>query len=367
MKICLDGIGITHLHGTKLYTYTYELYNHLFKMYSQPKYHVIWHDKNLPHKWKKNKKIKFQNLYINRIEDDYSFLEEYLNQNNIKLYHSLHNGFSIPNKKVCPYITTIYDLSILYKDDNLNKKYEKKFYRKLPKAIGKSDYIIVLSDLLKTQLVEKYPKVEKKIIRIYPGIGEAFYRFKDQTKPCEKKYLLYIGGLYQRKNIERIMDICKLIFLEDPQMKLLIVGKTSGQREQDYKKIKYYAHQLNIQDNVKFTGEVPYSKMSEIYRRALFLFNFSEYEGFSFSTLESAASGVPIICLKTPLMEELLEDAAVYVKGDPYEIKNIIWNIKENQRLYEDISKKEIRISKKYSWEKSIRQLVKIYEKVMYS
>ncbi|WP_199873002.1 glycosyltransferase family 4 protein [Inediibacterium massiliense] len=367
MEICLDGLCITHLTGTGLYTYAYELYNHLFRLYGQPNYHIIWDDSELVSSWEKNKKLTFEDIPINRIQNDYRILETYLKGKNIQLYHSLHNGFSIPNKKVCPYITTVHDVSPFYKGYDIDSKYENNFFRKFPNAMEKSDYIIAVSDFLKKQIVQQYPQVKNKVVTIYPGIGECFYETENQTKNMEKTYLLHVGSMHTRKNIEKIMDVCELIFKENKELKLLIVGKNDGKREEDYLRLKYYAHQLNIQDHVVFTGEISYKNMVSIYRKSLFLFNFSKYEGFPFSALEALACGVPVVCRKTDFMQEILKQSPIYVdENDPNKIKNKILELKNNQKEYKKISEEGRRFSQKYNWGHATKKIVQIYEKAMY-
>jgi hypothetical protein len=88
MKICIDGFAMSHLLGTGLYTYTYELLNNLFTLYPQPTYKLLCDSDNIINEWYKNNKLEYLNLKLNRKENNYSLLENFLEKNKVDLYHS---------------------------------------------------------------------------------------------------------------------------------------------------------------------------------------------------------------------------------------------------------------------------------------
>ncbi len=111
MKICLDGIGISQLHGTGLFSYSYGLLSNLLKMYPQPKYELIWDRETDSELWRRYGNLEFIRLGINRKDNDYRLLEEHLASSRTNIYHSPNNGLSIPQNKVCKYIISVHDLS----------------------------------------------------------------------------------------------------------------------------------------------------------------------------------------------------------------------------------------------------------------
>lgn len=110
MNVCIDGIGVTRLFGTSLYSYTYELIDNLLDIYPQPHYDIVWDSLLPPGLWNKHRNISFSNPHINRRQNDYSRLEEHIRNNKINIFHSPNNGFSIPPVKAAKYVMTVHDL-----------------------------------------------------------------------------------------------------------------------------------------------------------------------------------------------------------------------------------------------------------------
>lgn len=372
MKICFDGIAISHFKNTGMYTYTYELINELLNLYPQPKYKIVTNTghKNNPFE---SRNIEFVEIQLNRKENDYSPLENYIVNNKIDIYFSLNNGFSIPNEKHCKHIMTVHNLLSCSQPNYVDKKYFKKFNTVVPNALDKSDRVIVVSEFIKNEILTYYDIPEKKIIVNYPILPKIFkkinpIRSKSFIKNKYKIYgefILFVGSIHIRKRLDILLRAFKEILKYDDSLNLVIVGSTKGKREQYAQKLKQYAKQLSIHHRIIFTGLVDHKDLPYFYNSALCSVNLSDYEGFPTSSIEALACNTPIICSKTSSFIEILGSSAAYVNNNNVnELVSAILRISNSPNYI--ISKEKIsqQISK-YSAENSIKNIVKVFESIM--
>lgn len=114
------------------------------------------------------------------------------------------------------------------------------------------------------------------------------YNIDDDTE-----FFLYVGRINVVKNLKFLLNAIKLYREYGRKFKLVLIG--SGQ---DYKKITKYAHKLNLDDVVEFTGSI-YDKdlIAKHYARAdLFCFP-SLYDCSSIVQIEAASQHTPTLFL----------------------------------------------------------------------
>jgi len=372
MKICIDGLGVTHLMTTGIGVYTYELLNGLFEMYPQATYELLWNKTSSKLKCGKNIKVNYNDLNINRKENNLENLEKYILNNKINIYHSPNNGFSIPKNKVCYYITTVQDVLPIINSKDVDEKFLKKFHEVFENAMNQSDRIIAVSEYVKEILRNNFNIPEKKIAVIYPGYSDMFKKMDEES--CENilkskykiqgDYILTVGSLHKRKNLENLIKGFKEISLySHNKLKLVLVGEISGKRRDYYIELMMLIDKLDLVDSIIFTGSVDYNDMVYFYSGAKCVINLSRCEGFSLSTIEAMACKTPVLCNEQTVFKEILGDTGVWL--DANDKNNIVQGI--NEVLYNNNYKNEIIIKqservKKYNWSKSIIKTVHEYE-----
>jgi glycosyltransferase involved in cell wall biosynthesis len=124
--------------------------------------------------------------------------------------------------------------------------------------------------------------------------------------------------------------------------------------------------QLGLQEQVTFTGYVPDEDLPALYNAAeLFVFP-SLYEGFGLPVLEAMACGAPVVTSNTSSLPEVAGDAAILV--DPYDVNAIaqaMRQVLEDPALAEALRQKGLERAKLFTWEKTARQTIAVYEKVL--
>ena len=94
----------------------------------------------------------------------------------------------------------------------------------------------------------------------------------------------------------------------------------------------------------------------------------SFYEGFGLPILEAMQSGCPVITSKSGSIEEVAGEAPYYVNPESIEsIEKGINKVMGDNNLRSDLSNKGMLQAKKFSWEKTAEETIKVYKKVVNS
>lgn len=373
MKICFDGLALSKLQGTGLNTYSYELINSLINTYPQGSYDIIWDDSPQIEDWSEVKSLVYSHENFNRLKNDYSLLENYLIENKIDIYHSPNNGFSLPKKKVCPFVITVHDLIAVTNKKFVDKSYLNKFLKVFPKSLEKADKIIAVSNFIKSELLKNFQVPEEKIQVIYPACDieppkDNLLSSKDFLKNkyhISNPFILYVGSIHKRKNLRTLLTVFRKIKKKNKNLKLVLVGKIDGKREKYYSEIRILSTQLDISESVIFTGIVPRNDLYHFYKECLCMVNLSEYDGFPISVVEAMKLGTPILCSNIPSNFEIARHGCLFVdQRNPNDIKDSILNIMEMPGFRQKLGDAAKIRGAYFSQEQSVSQLIDIYEKL---
>ena len=142
---------------------------------------------------------------------------------------------------------------------------------------------------------------------------------------------------------------------------LLIIGDEITR----YAKLRRAVHRYQLHRYVRFLGFVPDDTLQILYRLARAFVFPSLYEGFGLPPLEAMASGTPVITSNVSALPEVTGTAAVLV--DPRDRDGIadgICRVLEDDVLRAELVKKGLARAREFSWDRSIRQIWKIYREV---
>ncbi len=160
-----------------------------------------------------------------------------------------------------------------------------------------------------------------------------------------------------RKNFVRLVEAFDKI--KDKSVKLYIIGMS-------FKAFNTPDLQKLIGENVHLPGYIPDEKLQTMYQNALLSVYPSLYEGFGLPPLESMTYGCPVINSDIPALHEVSQDAALYV--DPYNVDDITQKIEQllvDEPLRTELQEKGLEQIKKYSWDKSAKQVYELAQLFM--
>lgn len=253
-------------------------------------------------------------------------------KNDADIYHFFN--FIVPPRVKGKVITTVYDMTYKLYPETMDKRNLKRLNDDMEYSVNRADKIITITESSKNDIVKFLNVDHSKIEIVSCGVDyNNFNRtFSDNEKSIVRdkynlphNYILYMGTLEPRKNIESIVKAFSLFIaknvLSNNNIKLVIAGKKGWMFESIFNIVS----KLNLNDHVIFTDYVDEIDKPIIYNMAkLFVFP-SLYEGFGIPVLEAMASSVPVITSNVSSLPEVSGEAAILV--EPKDIKGIakIW------------------------------------------
>ncbi len=177
-------------------------------------------------------------------------------------------------------------------------------------------------------------------------------------------FLLYVGRVSAHKNVVRIIEAFSALKTElakecqYPDLKLIIIGDDVS----SHPDLRRTVRRSGVGRDVRFLGFVPIDILRIFYDAAkVFVFP-SLYEGFGLPPLEAMAHGTPVVTSNTSSLPEVVGDAAVLVNPENvFEIMRGIHSALLDPILRAGMKRRSVAQVAKFSWEASVRQLLKTY------
>ena len=280
------------------------------------------------------------------------------------IYHFFN--FTIPKNIKGKVIVTIYDTVFFSAPETMG---DMKAISEYKYAAERSDLILTISESAKSDIIKHFNVDEKKIEIVTPGIDleKYLHNYTDiELENVRKKYklpenyILYLGTIEPRKNIERtIKAFIKYKKEVKDDLKFVIVGGKGWKYDNIMKLIESMGTDIILTGYIDEEDKIPIYKLAQ-----LFAFP-SLYEGFGMPVLEAMAAGVPVITSNVSSLPEVAGDAAILV--DPLnedEIFEAYKKILSDKKLQLEMIEKGLEQAKKFEWKESAKVLEQIYEKM---
>lgn len=373
MKILIDA-RFYGLEYAGLGRYTKNLIDELIKNDRKNSYTLLLRKKyynklKLPKNWKK----------VNAFIDHYTLSEQIklpkiLKKQEVDVVHFPH--LNIPIFWQGNFVVTLHDMTMHKRGRQATTlslpKYLVKglIYRLVfRKAVIKSTQIIVPSKSVKRNLVDYYTVKKEKINVIYEGFDKAIVGsipFLNKTKILQKyqlvnkKYLLYVGGTYPHKNLDRAIEALSIVNQAKDKIYFLIASSKSIFTN----RLKDAAKKYNVEKYMKFVDFIPDDELGVLMNKSLAFIYPSTSEGFGLQGIEAMASGTLLLASNISTFKEIYQENAIYF--NPYDFSSIAKSVIEakslKDRKREEMIKKSQQFINRYSWAKMAKQTVSIYE-----
>jgi glycosyltransferase involved in cell wall biosynthesis len=227
-------------------------------------------------------------------------------------------------------------------------------------ALKRGRRIIAVSENTKKDLVKLYNADPNKIEVVYHGVEIANRRTQIINKPQKQNpYILFIGRLERKKNIEGILEAYKMLKQKYRISHSLVLAGAPGYGY-DVLKSKIKNPKLKIIE----TGYVNENKKWQLLYGADAFVLPSFYEGFGMPILEAQAAGCPVITSNVSSMPEVAGEGAVLV--EPKNIEEIceaMYKVINDKELRNDLIDKGYENIKKFSWQKCAEATLKVLTK----
>ena len=273
-------------------------------------------------------------------------------------------------------VTFIYDMAYMACPETMAQRTRHWLSRNMNKYCSRASKILTISDFSR-QEIHRYLDVPlEKIEVVYCGVDTEQYHpdySEDRIQEVKAKYnisgayILYLGTLEPRKNIEALIRAYQRLLTAGPSRfgqnhsvfpKLVLAGKKGWLYDSIFQLVK----EFHLENQVIFTGYVDESDAAPLLCGArMFVFP-SLYEGFGIPPLEAMACGTPVIVSDCASLPEVVGDAGLLVP--PMDIEKLAESMNrllKDDQLHTALREAGLKRAGQFTWKASAKKLVQIY------
>lgn len=287
---------------------------------------------------------------------------------------------TLPIIRKYPTVVTIHDVIPLVfpKQYPPGFKGEVNFF--LQKLALSSCKFIITDSLVSKRDIIKYLRIEEnKVVAIPLAVDSKYKILKDaDLLKVKRKYnlpeqfLMYAGDANWNKNLPFLIEGFKQLIKipEFNEAKLLLAGGVFLKNVEDIehpelqslkifnKKIKEY----QLENKVIRPGNVSDDELIAFYNLTTAYVQPSIYEGFGLPILQAFACGAPVVSSNSGSLSEVGGNAALYFNpANLNQFISILIELLQDRSLQHKLSKLGFEQAGKFSWERTIKKTVEVY------
>ena len=276
-----------------------------------------------------------------------------------------------PTLPAVPTVLTVHDLSFVRVSDSASPALKQYLDVVVPRSVSRATHILADSQATADDLISFYGVSSKKISVLLSGVNSKFSQdiSSKVLMTTRKKYILddfpyifTVGTVQPRKNYIRLIQSLAQLHSKGIDIHLVIAGGKGWLDNPIYKAID----DNHMRDFVHFIGFADDEDLPALYKNATCLAFPSLYEGFGLPVLEAMAAGIPVLTSNVSSLPEVAGDAAITV--DPYDLEAITDGLQRlilDTELRNTLIQKGLARAQQFTWEKSARQLLGIYQDLL--
>jgi glycosyltransferase involved in cell wall biosynthesis len=265
-------------------------------------------------------------------------------------------------------IVTVHDLSFVRVPGAASPALRAYLDRVVPDSVRRASYVLADSEATRRDVLEVYGVESGRVGVLYSGVDFRFgFSVLDLTirnfyRLPERPYVFTVGTIQPRKNYSRLIQALAILRSRNYDLSLVIAGGHGWLEDPIYETIR----ETGMSDFVHFIGFASDDDLPALYSGAACVAFPSLYEGFGFPVLEGMACGTPVVTSNVSSLPEVAGDAALMV--DPYDVEEIahaIQRVLDDETLRQTMIERGFAQARRFTWERSARQLLEIYSRVL--
>ena len=231
--------------------------------------------------------------------------------------------YRIPRLRRTPVCATLFDAIPLSHSEWANPRLRRMKNFLLRKSARWADHVIAISRAMVPELVEHYGIDPQRITVTSLGVEARWFVRESASRVAAVQsryslkpgYLLFVGTLQPRKNVERIIEAFERLPAQIADGRQLVIAGKAGRRTDA---LVATLRAAAAGGRVRWLDYVDADDMRALYQGAAAFVFPSLYEGFGLPVLEAFASGIPVVTSTTTSLPEVAGDAAILV--DPTDV-----------------------------------------------
>jgi glycosyltransferase involved in cell wall biosynthesis len=292
----------------------------------------------------------------------------YLRRNSFDLFHG--TNYEIPLWGNPPSVVTIHDLSLLLYPQAHEARLVRRARWRLPVMARRAARIITPTQAIKTEVCNHFGITPEKIV-VTREAPRALFRRLDPAQTLdlqkrlgvEKDFILFVGTVEPRKNLERLVQAFEQILRSTSLTPQLVIAGGEGWLMDDF---AAGIEKRGLAGRVLLTGYLHDAELCGLYSACSVFVYPSLYEGFGLPLVEAMACGAPVITSDIPSIGETVEGSARLV--DPLNVEDLAGAMVEmlsNEAVRRHFSAKGLERVKVFSWERTAEKTLEVYREVL--
>ena len=203
-------------------------------------------------------------------------------------------------------------------------------------------------------------QLEHERIRQLYGCGdEESLNYSAETNT---PMLLAVGRLVARKGYMTLLRAMPAILQENPNAKLVIVGR--GHMKSSLEK---NAKKLGISDSIHIQSSLSFEELAQHFRSADLVVYPSYYEGQGLIPLESLASGTPVATVNQEPLTEMVDDSVggLFKRGEPEDLARCVNEMLASQETAKKAILGRERVLSRYTYEHNASDYVAVFNRAI--
>lgn len=241
----------------------------------------------------------------------------------------------------------------------------------MPRFLARAHAVICVSEFTRRDALAHYPRLDPaKVHVITEGVEPHFQPITDPAVLANvrnryrlpARFILYVGTIEPRKNLNTLLEAYTLIREHVPQVGLVIAGGKGWLYESFFERLRA----LGLENKVILPGFIPEADLPALLSCAeLFAFP-STFEGFGLPPLEAMACGVPVICSNAASLPEVVGNAGLLLP--PHDVRawaGILTQLLLTPALCTDLRARGLAQAQQFRWAAVAERTREVYEKVI--
>jgi glycosyltransferase involved in cell wall biosynthesis len=233
-----------------------------------------------------------------------------------------------------------------------------------------ASHLLCISETIRRGVHARFGVPFDRMSVSYPAVDSSFHaqrpdearRRVEETIGIREPYLLYLGKLEPRKNVERLISA----FARYRELGGTATLVMAGHRTTTTPAIDTLIDSLGVRDAIVCPGYLPQALLPALYSGArMFLFP-SLWEGFGIPLIEAMACGCPVLTSNVTCLPEVAGQAAVYV--DPTSVEDIVSGIMRLEcsgDLRAELTARGLDRAAQFSWDLTASQTLAAYRRAV--
>jgi glycosyltransferase involved in cell wall biosynthesis len=290
---------------------------------------------------------------IARLRPDFAFFPNYM----------------APVIPTCPYVVTVHDLAVFLYPETFTFKKRVLQRALLPTLVRGAAAILTPSEATRRDVLRLLPCDPRRVVAVPLAAGDEFkalptpeqIRREREALQLPDRYVLAVGTLEPRKNLERLIRAFEQIACRHPDVHLVIAGGR-GWRDES---LRATLGDTPAKERIHTVGYVSPEALRVLYAQATALCYPSLYEGFGLPVAEAMAMGTPVLTSRGSSLDEVAAGAALAV--DPLSVQELARELDRllgDAGLRADLSRRGLQRASELTWQRTAEQTRAVFTRL---